>query len=548
MGEVNQNLSIQDLRAMIHGLRMANFAFVDQDAKDQIIMKIQSLPNPEMLGKIADTPKDFEKVVKQVGEIMKMIEIYSKRDGEYRARFKSKKKLPPRYKVLEWKNKKMETSNTVKTLVKFSARMDEMGIEKLAEKSLVCAKKIQDMTLAQADVDDFIKEAGNPMWSGIKDMFEGARGQYNVGNLAQQLKNIVTKLDAIKINLKKREPRIKLEHQKERLKKIEEQIKYMIEIGKANYTNLDQVEKETAAPQAVPQAAAPPVAQGQPQASQPQTAAKPQTAQRVQEFMGLDPSLKNEILKQLQQTANSMVRIYRLAQNTLPQEWVEFITYLNKHPEEKKAFVNQVKAQNPTQPQQQPSSSNVAPGVAKGSLKPITPAPTSAAPSVPANKTNPSPAPAAATASVPAAAPKGDIYNRTTSAPVSPAPQAAAPVASLAPASTPTAKALQQPQQAPAASQPAANPFKVNDFVKWESGSGKMNEGQIVGFETRGGKPSILVKTRNNPNTPLNLPMNSKNLQKIDQLTPQSKPQSVPQQTQLNPQPTVASSRWRRIL
>lgn len=353
MSEVNQDLSIQDLRAIIHGLRMTNFAFVDQDAKDQIMMKIQSLPNPEMLGKISEYPKDFKQVVNEVGEIMKLVEIYSKRDGEYRARFKSKKKLPPRYKVLEWKKNKMETSNTVKTLVKFSSKMDEMGIESLAEKTLVCAKKIQDLTLTQADVDDFIKEAGedgekaaNPMWSGMKGMLSGAWGEYNVGNLAQQLKNIVTKLDAIKINLKKREPRIKKEEQKERLKKIEEQLGYMIEIGKANYTNLDEVDKKTATPQQPSSNVTQPLPQPS-NGTNSQSGSEWNMTQAIGEFYKLDAFTKNEILNQLKlRMANSKFSIYRIsaAAMPLPKEWQDFVNRLNRDPNEKKLFQEQIVA------------------------------------------------------------------------------------------------------------------------------------------------------------------------------------------------------------
>ena len=103
MVEFPQDLSLQDLRAIIHGLKMAGFSSVDEGASDHIKFRINSLPSAEALSQISQNPKVFRDIIVEVGEIMRMVETYSKQGSEYSARFKSKKKLPPRYKVLEWR-------------------------------------------------------------------------------------------------------------------------------------------------------------------------------------------------------------------------------------------------------------------------------------------------------------------------------------------------------------------------------------------------------------------------------------------------------------
>jgi hypothetical protein len=170
MVEFPQDLSLQDLRAIIHGLKMAGFTSVDEGAADHIKFRINSLPSAEALSQISQNPKAFRDIIVEVGEIMRIVEAYSKQGSEYSARFKSKKKLPPRYKVLEWrkdmKNEK-EIQNDKKaavvTFVKMSSDMDNIGHGIISGKLLKCASSIQSESYSQQEVDDVVtllKNAG----------------------------------------------------------------------------------------------------------------------------------------------------------------------------------------------------------------------------------------------------------------------------------------------------------------------------------------------------------------------------------------------------
>jgi hypothetical protein len=148
--EESTDVTLQDLRAIIHGLRMANLSFVEQDALDEIEAMIKELPHPEDLAQMADSPSMLKKLKEHIGGIMRLIETYSKRDTEYKARYKSRTGLPPRYKVLEWRSamSNRELRNAiVKGLISLSAAVDEDGHGKYASVLLSCAKKVRDNEL-----------------------------------------------------------------------------------------------------------------------------------------------------------------------------------------------------------------------------------------------------------------------------------------------------------------------------------------------------------------------------------------------------------------
>ena len=234
MAKSGQNLSIQDLRAMIHGLRMATFAFVDEIAQDQVRFLIAGLPSPERLGSVAENPKDFNQVVEQVGKVMQLVEAYAEKGSEFKARHLTKKKLPPRYKTLEWKKtewfdkekdlkvketkvKKEEVGmqqaasiNVVRSLIKASAVADQKGFVVLASKSLnlaktantkLCSNKELEVLAAEFKAAGLEKEAG---WmSGIGNVFQGVKEQYQIGNLAGQVNKIVKSIDEALVYVKK---------------------------------------------------------------------------------------------------------------------------------------------------------------------------------------------------------------------------------------------------------------------------------------------------------------------------------------------------------
>ena len=91
MPDQEQSLSIQDLRAIIHGLRMSGFSFVgDEGVRDKITYMIEDLPNPEGLTGMADSPVDVKHVQQQVGEIMRLIEMGGTRNQDSRVRYEAK--------------------------------------------------------------------------------------------------------------------------------------------------------------------------------------------------------------------------------------------------------------------------------------------------------------------------------------------------------------------------------------------------------------------------------------------------------------------------
>ena len=149
----NQDLTLQDMRVIIHGLKMAGFACVEPEALDQIKFRIKSLPNPEELNSLTDDLGSIKRIAKEVGEIMRLLEIYAKKGPEFKARFESLKGLPPRYKILEWR-KNMSNTNLTRQLVRISANADQTGKAILSEKLLSLAKKSLEDQISDQDITE----------------------------------------------------------------------------------------------------------------------------------------------------------------------------------------------------------------------------------------------------------------------------------------------------------------------------------------------------------------------------------------------------------
>jgi len=162
-------ITLQDLKTIIHGLKMASLAFVEDDAVDEIEAMISSLPGPEELNGYVTTPDSLKKIQEQIGGIMRLIEVYSKRDQEYKTRYKSRTGLPPRYKVLDWENNKMSSSRDsknklVKDIVKLSRAVDDDGLSVFSMDLLSCAKEMRDNNSLPIEklydaTKDFVKSA-----------------------------------------------------------------------------------------------------------------------------------------------------------------------------------------------------------------------------------------------------------------------------------------------------------------------------------------------------------------------------------------------------
>jgi len=220
----NTLLNLQDLRAIVHSLKMAGLSFVDPEAVDAIKDRIRALPSAEDLNKLAKDKGSMNHLTQEIGDIMKLIEVYGNRDPEFKARYKSRTGLPPRYKVLEWRgNMKQEAMQVVKQMIKTSAVIDEKGNGKLAGDLIKCAKKMQsdeidgksfdqiieDVRLAGFDQEaGLLKEAALPwmqglqdMWSGAKEVgksgFKGLKGAFNVGKYRSIMDRIVANLKEV---------------------------------------------------------------------------------------------------------------------------------------------------------------------------------------------------------------------------------------------------------------------------------------------------------------------------------------------------------------
>ena len=127
MSEVDNNLSLQDLRAIIHGLKMSGFAFIeDEDTRYNITCMVSDLPCPEELLCMCEKPDELKSVREYVGEIMKIIDFGGSRDESFKIRYEAKKDMPPRYNVLKWR-KSMNKKDMAKNLITASTYADENG-------------------------------------------------------------------------------------------------------------------------------------------------------------------------------------------------------------------------------------------------------------------------------------------------------------------------------------------------------------------------------------------------------------------------------------
>ena len=209
---MNLDISIEELKKIIHGLRMSQFNYVEDNIRDEVQHMIQSLPSPEELDKV-DKPNIIKNVKIDIGKIMRIIELYGKRDGEFKARYKSRTGLPPRYKVLEWRgNMNMNKAEFVKEMVKISAMADNKGNGEVAGRLIRFAKNVQSEKVQQKEAEDIIKmlkeagfdkEAGwmdqiYQKWQGVKNVGKGIAKDVG-GFLGKQVERYKGGVDAAKV-------------------------------------------------------------------------------------------------------------------------------------------------------------------------------------------------------------------------------------------------------------------------------------------------------------------------------------------------------------
>ena len=212
--EATFEVTLQNLRAIIHGLKMASFSFVEEKALSEINSMIKSLPGPETINTL--DPGDVKSLQNSVGKIMRLVELYGKRDMEYKTRYKSRTGLPPRYKVLDWRcAMEQKARDITRNMIKTSAVADELGYGDIADRLIRCAKKVQsnevspvDLAKITADTLDrigFSEEAlqirkvaqgSQVIELGVDDLMQGFQRMYQV--VDDVLGDINRKVDTLK--------------------------------------------------------------------------------------------------------------------------------------------------------------------------------------------------------------------------------------------------------------------------------------------------------------------------------------------------------------
>ena len=266
MAEFDKNLTLDELKTIIHGLRMSGFSSVEPEALSQIQFRIKNLPVSEEMDKLADDPVSLKNIVHEIGEIMRLLDIYGSKNSEYKARFQSLKGLPPRYKVLEWKSKPENNMNKAasiaKELVRLSSEMDEKGQIKISQKMIVCAKHAMNDELDGRDfqeLDSMMKEAGifdamkgigdvaKGVGQGIKqkvtdtgkaignfvnDKAQAGKEMYQVGNYKSTLERINKELNDVVQNVEKASQSAQDPARKQQLSAIHNKLSNMLTVGK----------------------------------------------------------------------------------------------------------------------------------------------------------------------------------------------------------------------------------------------------------------------------------------------------------------------------
>ena len=184
MPHPNTELTVQEMKTIIHALRMSTLSFVEENAINEIQSMIKALPLPEEIDRISvHTPLSIKKLQKDIGNIMRLIELYGKRDLEFKTRYISRTGLPPRYRVLDWRKKQMrpEVKASIKEMVKISSDIDNKGYGEISGHINKFASKIIQNQFDDAEyekISSSLKNAGlekeAQFWAGVKGFMGGA--------------------------------------------------------------------------------------------------------------------------------------------------------------------------------------------------------------------------------------------------------------------------------------------------------------------------------------------------------------------------------------
>jgi hypothetical protein len=200
-----ENLTIEEIRSIIQGLRLSGLSFVDPQAIDLIKEEIKHLPTAEDLSDCFENEVSLKNVIIQIGNILELIEKYNTKDVGYKSRYQLRTKLPPKNKVLEWRNVMKKSNNLIEKIVIASEKLDKKGMFSESEKALKIASKLNTDEIKTEDfnetiilakelyeknlyrqADDIMQEAAlSDWWAGVKGGFSGAKQGF--GQMAKQI-------------------------------------------------------------------------------------------------------------------------------------------------------------------------------------------------------------------------------------------------------------------------------------------------------------------------------------------------------------------------
>ena len=202
-------LTLVEIKDIIQGLRMSGLTSVEDAAMDEIRMMIKALPSSEGLERDYSSRDMLKKLQAHIGGIMRLIEIYSQRDPEYKARYKSRTGLPPRYKILEW-SRAMQKKQVKAMISELSQSLVKNGFEKESE---------------------IVKSAG------ISEMWGAGKEAYYYRTIIKKIFNILEKQGKEIDNLDQKViPSIKNPEFKAKLEKVADRL-HMIQTLMANLKN-----------------------------------------------------------------------------------------------------------------------------------------------------------------------------------------------------------------------------------------------------------------------------------------------------------------------
>jgi len=279
-------ITVQEIRTIVQGLKMSGWGFIESGAIDEIKAMIKALPSAEEINKMTTTPNAIKKLKIDIGNIMRFIETYGKRDKEFKTRYKTRTGLPPRYKILDWRcDMRQVAREFVRELIKVSEHVDNQGRGQISGSLIKCARKIQENAPVEDDITQVVsdlRKAGfekesmliqeaqlqwmKDMWQGVKNVGQGVgkavqdagqagKEMYQVGKYKSALDGINKQIEKVMQGVLQAAQTAQNPERQAALQGISQKMNYMLGIGKELLEVVEQEEAAEVAPAVAPEAA-----------------------------------------------------------------------------------------------------------------------------------------------------------------------------------------------------------------------------------------------------------------------------------------------------